>query len=100
MPDGPCVAVDYSGQIFVLSGSHAVAAGNVGASTFGVSCPTRAFCVMVSDDGVVAMQPDGVRSYPLAFGKGSVAHWASVSCASPIFCIAGGGLGMFVSRIL
>jgi hypothetical protein len=92
IPDGACIAVDYSGQVFVLSGSHAVAAGNVGASTFGVSCPTRAFCVMVSDNGVVAMRPTGVLGYTLAFGNGSTTHWSSISCSSSSFCMAGGGL--------
>jgi hypothetical protein len=92
MPDGPCVAVDYSGQLFVLSGSHALAAGNVGVSTFAISCPKSTFCVVVSNIGVVALRPQGAQGYSLGFGQGSSTHWSSISCSSPGSCMAGGGL--------
>lgn len=92
VPRGPCIAVDYSGQLFVLSGSHALAAGNVGTATFGISCPTSTFCVVVSDNGVVALRPQGAQGYPLGFGQGSRSHWSSISCSSSEFCMAGGGL--------
>jgi hypothetical protein len=92
MPDGPCVAVDYSGQVYELSGSHVAALGTLGFAAFGVSCPTRNMCVVVSDDAVAVMRTSGVVAYRLAYSPQSYTHWQSISCPSPTFCMAGGGI--------
>ena len=92
MPNGPCIAVDYSGQVYILSGSHVEAAGDIGVVTFGVSCPTRTFCAMVSEGAAVVLRPSGATEYPLQYGNGSNTHWQSISCSSPSFCMVGGGL--------
>ena len=92
VPNGPCIAIDYSGQVYILSGRHVEAAGDIGVVTFGVSCPTRTFCAMVSEGAAVVLRPSGATEYPLQYGKGSDTHWQSISCSSPSFCMAGGGL--------
>lgn len=91
-PEGPCVAIDYSGQFFVLSGPHAELVGSFGTATFAISCPTRTFCAAVGDDGALIISATGSRGYPLEYGRGSNTHWQSISCTSSTFCMAGGGL--------
>jgi len=92
MPDGPCIAIDYSGQVYVLSGNHVALIGDIGIATFGVSCPTLTYCVLVSEDAAVVLHASQARGYPLEYGNGSDTHWQSISCSSPSFCMAGGGL--------
>jgi hypothetical protein len=94
VPDGFCFAVDYSGQVYALSGAHATLAGDLGIPTFALSCPAPRFCAVVSEDAVVILgaTASDTKEYPLAYGRGSETHWASISCSSPRFCMAGGGL--------
>jgi hypothetical protein len=91
-PNGPCVAIDYSGQFYLLNGPHVESIGAAGISTFGISCPTRTFCAVVGDDAALVISAAGSRTYPLQFGQGSNTHWQSLSCSSPTFCVAGGGV--------
>lgn len=96
-PQGACIAVDQSGEIFELSGAHALrlgatAHGLSGFGLFSVSCPTRTFCVAGSDNAVLRFSPTGVFEYPLSFSADSRVHWQSMSCSSPSFCMAGGGI--------
>jgi hypothetical protein len=92
MPKGPCIAIDYSGQIYALSGSNVESLGALGVSTFGISCPTQSFCAVVGDDEALILRPSGVMTYLLADSAQSNTHWQSVSCSSPTFCMAGGGV--------
>jgi len=76
-----------------LSGPHVESIGSLGVPTFGISCPTRTFCAAVSDDGAVILNATtGAKGYPLAYQHAITTHWQSVSCSSPTFCMAGGGL--------
>jgi hypothetical protein len=91
IPQGPCIAVDYSGQVFALSGGHVASLGEFGVSTYGISCPAPRFCVAVSDDGVLVVRRR-VIGYPLTYSPESNTHWQSISCPTETFCMAGGGV--------
>ncbi len=91
-PDGPCIASDFSGQFYILSGPHVAPIGAVGFDAYGLSCPTRTFCAIATDDAVVILSAAGSRAYPLQFEQGFKTHWQSVSCVSPTFCMVGGGV--------
>lgn len=92
MPDGPCIAVDYSGQVYELSGDHVVRLGTLGFSTFAVSCPTQAMCAVASNDAVVIIRPTGLVVYPLRYSPQGTTEWQSISCPTTSFCMAGGEL--------
>ena len=91
-PDGPCIALDFSGQLYALSGPHVEPIGAVGFDTYGISCPTRTFCVVVGDDTVLILSATGSRIYTLQYEPEWKTHWQSVSCSSPTFCMIGGGV--------
>jgi hypothetical protein len=76
VPDGPCIAL----------------AGDLGIPAFALSCPTRTFCAAVGEDAVAVLGGNAARGYPLGYENGSNTHWQSISCSSPRFCMAGGGL--------
>jgi hypothetical protein len=92
VPGGPCIAVDYSGQFYALSGNHVAALGAVGIPTFGISCTTQSFCAVVSDDAVAILRATRITGYPLLYSPQSNTHWQSISCPRPTFCMAGGGV--------
>jgi hypothetical protein len=92
MPHGGCLAVDYSGQVYEVSGDHVTPLGVTGHDLFGISCPTQKFCVGVGENEALVFIGKLAHVYPLYYSANSVVHWASVSCASPTFCVAGGGI--------
>ena len=92
MPDGACIAVDYSGQVFQLTGANAVLLKDTHVQLFDISCPSRYFCAAVGANEAVVFLPSGVRSFPLTYSAQSYVHWQSISCSAATFCMAGGGI--------
>lgn len=90
---GLCVAVDYNGRIYALSGGHSEELAATGDSLFAISCPARTFCMAMSNDFSLELLSKGSRQLSLGGGPdvGDV-HWESVSCPTPQFCMAGGGV--------
>jgi hypothetical protein len=93
MAQSLCVAVDYNGRIYALSGGHSAQLASTGDSLFAVSCATKTFCMAMSNDFSLELLSKGSRALPLG-GQPDVGdvHWESVSCPTPQFCLAGGGV--------
>lgn len=94
-PHGSCVAVDYSGNVYLLSGKRGIKVGALDYRLSGVSCPTVNFCAADSynDSGVVVILPTHTYFYALYDSTLQPdTQWQSMSCASQIFCMAGGGI--------
>jgi hypothetical protein len=93
-PRGLCVVVTYGGEVDMLSGTRGVALVATGESLTAVSCPVITFCAAVggSSDALV-FRANSIRVFPVTSnGFDSIVHWESVSCPSPAFCMAGGGI--------
>jgi hypothetical protein len=92
-PHSPCVAVDYTGSVYLLSGSRGIKVAAVRDPLFGVSCPSVSFCAADSESGMVVLFGSKIGFYPIYDSTTqSDIHWQSVSCSSSTFCMAGGGV--------
>jgi hypothetical protein len=90
---GACVAVDYTGDVYMLSGSRGALLASTGFDLFAVSCPTTTFCAAVGTDGALVFLPTRTWTYPLYIRSPlDKVHWQSISCPSQSFCMAGGGI--------
>jgi hypothetical protein len=88
-----CIAVDYNGRVFALSGTHSEEVASTGYLLFAVSCPAKNFCMAMGNDSSLEFLSRGTHLFQLSGGSdvGDV-HWESVSCPTPRFCMAGGGV--------
>jgi hypothetical protein len=88
-----CIAVDYNGRVYALSGTHSEELASTGLLLFAVSCPTKNFCMAIGNDSTLEFLPRGSHLFQLSGGSdvGDV-HWESISCPTPQFCMAGGGV--------
>jgi hypothetical protein len=93
MAHGLCVAVDYNGRIYALSGAHSDQLAATGDSLFAVSCASKTFCMAMGNDFALELVARGSRVLRLGGDPvvGDV-HWESVSCPTTTFCMAGGGI--------
>jgi hypothetical protein len=90
---GQCVAIDYNGDIYQVSGAQSELLAATGHYLFAVSCPTISFCMAVGNDDALTLRPGGIAPYLLNYpNPKSAVHWESVSCSSSTFCMAGGGI--------
>ena len=94
MPNGVCVAVDYDGDFFVLSGGRGAELGPSGYYLFAISCASIRFCIAVGNSTAVRIGADNEMVAYTLNGPQSHAsvHWESVSCPSVSYCVAGGGV--------
>jgi hypothetical protein len=91
--DALCIAVDYNGRVYALSGTHSEEVASTGYLLFAVSCPAKNFCMAMGNDSSLEFLSRGTHLFQLSGGSdvGDV-HWESVSCPTPQFCMAGGGV--------
>ncbi|HEX4435039.1 MAG TPA: hypothetical protein VH012_09410 [Acidimicrobiales bacterium] len=90
---GSCIAVDFTGDLYMLSGNRGALLASTGFDLFAVSCPTTTFCAAVGTDGAVVFLPTRTWTYPLFIRQPlDEVHWQSISCPSQSFCMAGGGI--------
>jgi hypothetical protein len=93
MAGGVCLAVDYSGARYLMDGTRIQTAGTTGgAYLFAVSCTSHGVCVAVGNDGEITLTPTSSVTRTLEYADKGAVHWESISCSSPDFCGAGGGI--------
>jgi hypothetical protein len=92
VPGVQCVAVDEAGNVFGYSGRGSLQIARGTSPLYGISCTSQDFCAIVDASGVITLSRAGQRLQVIDPTIGTDGLWNSISCPSPTFCVAGGGL--------